>query len=229
MAFTCVPATATTKANHRMCNCRSCRNTGHDQRGTEFSHGAKTTTIGRTNGANVVATPSAGSAEDDESGDESVSLTSDYVNKKELFHQQNLVNLMLVLDKNQSNRKDNSNKNYVDSSQLPNDSNLTSDTTIENHLRVINDEVDDDGTNYETSTTHDSNNYLFLDHEFNTKNVKRVWKMQRSKRIFASFRVNTFLLIAVSTVFLLTISNGVNAGPINTTQVAEITTERVSI
>lgn len=223
MAFTCVPATTTSpsKLKHRMCNCQSCRNTGHDQRGTEFSHGAKKTTLSTIGRKNVVA----GGDENEESCDESVSVTSDCLNKELLFHQQKLVNLMLVLDKNQSNIKDN-NKNYVDSSQLPND---TSDTTIENHLRVINDEDDDNSTNYETTSTHDSNNYLFLDHEFNTNdsNVKRVWKMQQTN-LFASFRVNTFLLVAVSTIFLLTLSHGVHAGPINTTQVAEITTERVS-
>lgn len=227
MAFSsCVPAAssaAETRVKHRVCNCQSCRNTGHDQI-KEFSYGAKTMTSGTLSG------------EDDDGGG------GDESNNELLFHQQqqqqpNLVNLMLVL-KNQSNITDNNDINYVDSSQLPNnitsDTTTTNSTTLEKHRSVISGEVA--GTNYET--THDSNNYLLVDgdHEFNTKdksNVKRVWKMQTTSRsnIFVSLRLNTFLLIAVSTIFLLTISSGVHAGPINSTQVTQLvdsTTERVS-
>lgn len=210
----------------RMCNCRSCRNTGHDIRGgIEFSSSAKTSllslsssSVGRSNVMLLAEDNS------DESNGGDTSVTSD--NEELLFFQQKqpqqLVNVMLVLNENQSNI----NNNFVDkSSQLPNDSSyLTSDTSItrNNQIRVINDDEVDDGTNnYET---HNSNNNYTLDHEFN-KNRKRVWK---NNTFFASLRVNTFLLVAVSTIFLLTISNGVNAGPINTTQINEITTERVS-
>lgn len=221
MAFSsCVPAAsasaAETRVKHRVCNCQSCRNTGHDQF-REFSYGAKTMTSGTVSG------------EDDDGGG------GDESNNE--LQQPNLVNLMLVL-KNQSNITDNNELNYVDSSQLPNnitsDTTTTNSTTLEKHRSVISGEVA--GTNYET--THDSNNYLLVDgdHEFNTKdksNVKRVWKMQKTSRsnIFVSLRLNTFLLIAVSTIFLLTISSGVHAGPINSTQVTQLvdsTTERVS-
>lgn len=216
MAFTCVPAAtsaSTTKVNHHVCTCQSCRNTGHDQR-REFSNGAKIKSIA----VESLATTSF-SAESDDS------------EKELLFHQKpNLVSLMCLVLKNQRNITDNNDINYVDSSQLP--KNVTGDTTsntIEKHRRVIN-----VGTNYEkTFTTHDSNNYLD-DHEVTSEdNVKRVWKMQQPSRsnIFVSLRVNTFLLVFVSTIFLLTISSGVHAGPINATQttaLTDFTTERVS-
>ncbi|XP_063701853.1 sodium/hydrogen exchanger 3 isoform X2 [Culicoides brevitarsis] len=157
----------------------------------------------------------------DSYSDSASRLTSNNDESDEVF-QPNVVSSMLVFsnNNNQSNIKDNKEKNYV-SQLLPNNTRKcrSGDNFVEN--RVINGEVVD--TIYET---HDSNNYL-VDHEFtNNCSAKRVWK-----NASAILRQNTFLLIVVSTVLLLTISSGVNAGPINTTvvpatAVSDLTTQR---
>uniref|UniRef100_A0A336KHH8 Sodium/hydrogen exchanger n=1 Tax=Culicoides sonorensis TaxID=179676 RepID=A0A336KHH8_CULSO len=191
-------------SNHRVCNCQSCRKT-HDHR-NEFSYGAKIS-------SSIVATQ----FDEDDNNDE---ITDENFVRDELqFQDENLVNLVFNCNGNQSNINVNT-ENYYNNSQLHNNpskiSILTSDTLIERR-KIL---------------THDSTNYNLLDHDFNNNNnnnfrINRVWKLRRSNSLLDSImKQNTFLLLVVSTIFLLTISNGVSAGPINATQIAEITTER---
>uniref|UniRef100_A0A336MVV5 Sodium/hydrogen exchanger n=1 Tax=Culicoides sonorensis TaxID=179676 RepID=A0A336MVV5_CULSO len=191
-------------SNHRVCNCQSCRKT-QDHR-NEFSYGAKIS-------SSIVATQFDEDDNDDEITDEN------FVRDELQFQDENLVNLVFNCNGNQSNINVNT-ENYYNNSQLHNNpskiSILTSDTLIERR-KIL---------------THDSTNYNLLDHDFNNNNsnnfrINRVWKLRRSNSLLDSImKQNTFLLLVVSTIFLLTISNGVSAGPINATQIAEITTER---